>query len=244
MKILLAGVLMMTTLVPVQAETIEQAMAHPDRMESDLKRDERSHPEVIIKLLEIKEGDRVADIFAGGGYYSELIGRVVSPGGEVLLHNNKPYASFAGKALEKRFKDRELVGVTRLDSEADDLGLGENSLDAAMIIMSYHDLYHTEEGWPPIDAADFMGQIVRALKPGGRFLLVDHAARTGTGNSAAQDLHRIEEAFVRQDVENFGLRYTGSSDVLRNPKDDGSLSPFNPLVRGQTDRFILVFKKP
>ena len=199
---------------------------------------------VILELLEIEEGDRVADIFAGGGYYSELVGTIVAPGGEVLMHNNKAYINFVGEALDKRFSGREVVDVTRHDREVDNLDLGESSLDAAMIIMSYHDLYHTAEGWPAIDAADFMGQIVRALKPGGRFLLVDHAAANGTGKSAAQDLHRIEEGFVRSDVESYGLKFSGSSDALRNSKDDGSLSPFNPLVRGKTDRFILVFKKP
>ena len=158
--------------------------------------------------------------------------------------NNQVHPQPVGEALDKRFNGREVVGVTRHDREVDNLDLGENSLDAIMIVMSYHDLYHTAEGWPAIDAADFMRQIVGALKPGGRFLLVDHAATNGTGKSAAQDLHRIEEAFVRRDVESYGLKFSGSSDALRNPKDDGSLSPFNPLVRGKTDRFILVFKKP
>jgi predicted methyltransferase len=243
-KVLLVGILMMTAMLSAQAGTVQQALAAPDRLEADLKRDKSSRPGAILKLLEIEEGDRVADIFAGGGYYSELLGAIVAPGGEVLMHNNKAYISFVEEALDKRFNGREVAGVTRHDREVGNLDLGVASLDAIMIIMSYHDLYHTAEGWPAIDVADFMGQVVEALKPGGRFLLVDHAAASGTGKSSAQELHRIEEAFVRQDVESYGLKYSGSSDALRNPKDDGSLSPFNPLVRGKTDRFILVFEKP
>lgn len=241
---MLLPILMMALVVPLQAATIEEAKTHPDRLKADLERDERSRPGRVIRLLALEEGDRVADIFAGGGYYSELIGRVVSPGGEVLLHNNKAYINFVGEALEQRLGDREVPGVTRHDRELSDLDLGENNLDAALIIMSYHDLYHTAEGWPAIDVDHFMGQIVKALKPGGRFLLVDHAAKSGTGKSAAQDLHRIEESFVREDVESRGLRFVESSDALSNSKDDRSLSPFNPIVRGQTDRFILVFEKP
>ena len=243
-KVLLVLLLTTAAILPVQAATVDEALANTDRLETDRKRDTRSQPKVILELLGIKEGDRVADIFAGGGYYSELIGRVVTPGGEVLLHNNEAYISFVGEALDKRFGDRKIPGVVRHNREVDNLDLGENSIDAAMIIMSYHDLYHTAEGWPAIDAANFMGQIVKALKSGGRFLLVDHDAQAGSGSSAAQDLHRIDDTFVRQDVESYGLKFLDSSDALRNPKDDHSLSPFNPIVRGKTDRFILVFEKP
>ena len=243
MKTLLAGILMAIAL-PLQAGSIADALQNPNRPAADLERDTRSKPEVVLSLLNIGPGDRVADIFAGGGYYSELIGRIVTPGGEVLLHNNKSYTDFAGEALSKRFSDRDVPGVTRHDREVGNLDLGENTLDAAMIIMSYHDLYYTGEDWPKIDVAHFIGQIVKALKPGGRFLLVDHAAKSGTGSSASQELHRIEESFVRQDVQKYGLKYVEGSDVLQNPKDDRSLNPFNPIVQGKTDRFIVVFEKP
>jgi predicted methyltransferase len=247
MKKVISGILLVAaTAVTVcaQAETVAGALANPARMASDIARDERSRPAAVLALLDIKAGDRVADIFAGGGYYSEIIGQVVSPGGEVLMHNNKAYLSFVSEALTKRFEGRELPGVQRHDREIDNLDLGEGSLDAAMIIMSYHDLYHTADGWPAIDRADFMGQIVRALKPGGRFLIVDHNAAVGTGKDSAQELHRIEESFARQDVESYGLKYARSSDALRNSADDYTAVVFAPGVRGKTDRFVLVFEKP
>ena len=230
--------------MPAQAATVTEALANPDRLASDLERDKRSQPATIIALLDLKPGNRVADIFAGGGYYSEIIGQVVSPGGEVLMHNNNAYIAYVAKALEKRFDGREVAGVKRHDREVDKLDLGENNLDAAMIIMSYHDLYHTAEGWPAINVSQFMGQIVRALKPGGRFLVVDHAAATGTGSSSAQELHRIEESFARADIESYGLTFKASSDVLRNPDDDHSVVVFDPAIRAKTDRFVLVFEKP
>jgi predicted methyltransferase len=186
----------------------------------------------------------VADIFGGAGYYSELIGRVVGPQGRVLLHNNRAYVNFVGEALDKRFRGRQIPAVVRHDREVADLDLGRQQLDAVLIVMSYHDLYHTGEGWPAIDVDRFMGQIVAALKPGGRFLLVDHAAAPGSGSSAAQALHRIEEAFVVEDVEAYGLELVARSDALRNPEDDHSLSAFDPAVRGRTDRWVLVFEKP
>lgn len=65
----------------------------------------------------------------------------------------------------------------------------------------------------------------------------------GTGKDSAQELHRIEESFARQDVESYGLKYTGKSDALRNPADDYTAIVFDPKVRGKTDRFVLVFEK-
>ncbi len=228
------------------AATVEQALKQPGRLQKDLERDARSRPEAVIPLLQLKEGDVVADIWAGGGYYSELLGRVVGESGRVLLINNAAYEHFAAKGLAERFDGRELPAVKIHQREAEDLDLGENQLDAAIIVMSYHDIYHVDEkgGWRAIDAADFLGQIYTALKPGGRFLIVDHVAQPGSGKRDAQDLHRIDLEFAREDITSRGFELVGSSDALRNPSDDYTKMVFDPAVRGKTDRFILVFTKP
>jgi predicted methyltransferase len=230
----------------VQAGSIEDAINKSGRLEPDVARDARSRPDVTLALLGLEPGDRVADIWAGGGYYSELIASVVGDDGEVLLLNNAAYKQFAGKALTARTEGRDIGSVTMYDREAEDLGLGESSLDAALIIMSYHDLYHVDEksGWRAIDADDFLGQVYRGLKPGGRFLIVDHYAEPGSGSASAQDLHRIDVEFTKTDLANHGFRLAGGSDALRNPDDDYSVLVFSPEVRGKTDRFILVFEKP
>jgi predicted methyltransferase len=187
----------------------------------------------------------VVDIWAGGGYYSELVASIVGEEGEVLLLNNAAYAAFANKALSARLDGRDPGSVTVYTREAENLDLGRNSLDGALIIMSYHDLYHVDEpnGWRAIDAADFLGQVHAALKPGARFLVVDHHAETGTGKSAAQDLHRIDVEFAKTDIASHGFTLVDSSDALRNPQDDHSIMVFDPRVRGKTDRFVLVFEK-
>lgn len=228
----------------VQAATPLEAVSAPGRLDADRERDARSKPVPVLELLDLKPGDRVADIFGGGGYYSELIATVVGSEGVVLLHNNQAYIGFVGDALSQRFDNRDPGNISRHDREVDNLDLGEATLDAALIIMSYHDLYHTAKDWPAIDSRDFLGQIYRALKPGGRFLIVDHVASAGSGKSAAQDLHRIAPDFAREDISSFGFRFVGSSDALRNPDDDHSVMVFKPEVRGKTDRFVFLFEKP
>lgn len=216
------------------------------RLEADIARDARSRPDITLPLLELEAGDRVADIWAGGGYYSELIASIVGDEGEVLLVNNAAYAQFSKASLAERMTDRDIGSVTLHNREADSLDLGDNTLDGALIVMSYHDLYYVDEtnGWAAIDPEDFLNQIASALKPGGRFLIVDHNAAPGTGKASAQDLHRIDVEFAKSDIASHGLRLVAESDALRNPDDFYALSVFDPSVRGQTDRFILVFEKP
>lgn len=226
-------------------DPVTEAINKPGRLPADLERDARDRPEVILPLLQLQPGDRVADIFAGGGYYSELIASIVGAEGNVLLVNNLAYNEFAGEALAKRQAGRDMGSVTLHTREAEDLDLGQDSLDAALIILSYHDLYHVDEanGWRRIDAANFLGQIHRALKPGGRFLVVDHYAPSGTGIASTQDLHRIDVEFAKSDIGSRGFRLVAESDILRNPEDDYGVMVFDPKVRGKTDRFVLVFEK-
>ena len=229
----------------VAADPVTAAINKPGRLASDVARDGQSRPDITLPLLQLQPGDRVADIWAGGGYYSELIGSVVGADGEVLLVNNLAYSKFASKALAQRQDGRDMGSVTLHTREAEDLDLGEGSLDAALIIMSYHDLYHVDEanGWRAIDAEDFLGQIHKALKPGGRFLVVDHYAMPGTGKASAQALHRIDLEYAKADIIRNGFKLVAGSDMLRNPDDDYSIMVFDPAVRGKTDRFVLVFEK-
>ena len=231
--------------LPASADTVDQALAKPGRLPADIERDARSRPDAVLPLLELEPGDRVADVFGGSGYYSELLASLVGPDGEVLLQNNAAYRHFVKDALAARFQNRDPGPITLLDSEADDLGLGVDALDAAIIVMSYHDLFYDdpENNWPRIDDADFVGQIHRALKTGGRFLIVDHAAPAGTGAAATKSLHRIDEAFAIKRLSTQGFRLAGFSEALRNPRDDHRLMVFDPEIRGRTDRFVLVFEK-
>ena len=232
---------------PAAAESTiyAQAVAHEGRSSQDRERDARELPAEVMAFAGFKPGMRVADVFGGGGYYSELISYVVGPQGEILLVNNVPYENYARDDIKTRFTTGRLPNVHRSVIESCDLKLGENSLDAILIVLSYHDLYHADPlgGWPEIDAAHFLDQLHAALKPNGVFLIVDHAARVGTGKSAAQDLHRIEEAFARSDITSRGFRFEGSFDGLRNPDDDPGKVVFDPAVRFKTDRFVHLYRK-
>jgi predicted methyltransferase len=222
------------------------AVAKADRSAADRERDAREKPAEVMEFAGFKPGMTVADIFGGGGYYTELVANVVGPKGKVLLINNGAYNSFSNDDLKARFKDKDrLANVERTTVETCNMLLGDGTLDAAMIVMSYHDLYYSDPkgGWPPIDAANFLKQIHRALKPGGVFLIVDHSAKPGSGKAPAQDLHRIDEAFAKKDIASHGFELAGSYDGLRNASDDRAIMVFDDKVRGKTDRFVHLYRK-
>jgi predicted methyltransferase len=96
----------------------------------------------------------------------------------------------------------------------------------------------------PADVPAFNKAVFAALKPGGRFVIIDHAAPDGTGLRDTDTTHRIDAAVVKADLAAAGFRFVGESQVLRNPADDRTKLVFDPSVRGKTDQFVYVFERP
>lgn len=224
---------------------IAAAVAAADRSDADRARDARDQPAALLAFVGLRPGMAVADVFGGAGYWSELAARVVGPEGSVDLVNNVGYFNYAREGLKARFADGRMGAVRQHVVETCDLGLGSERLDLTILFMSYHDLYWVDpqEGWPKIDVANFLSQVAAATKPGGHLLIVDHAAASGTGSSAAQTLHRIDERFTQSDIESHGFELEKTWHGYRNPGDDRTKHVFDPAVRGSTDRFVHLYRR-
>jgi len=227
------------------ADAYDAAVANPQRSAADLKRDPLDHPAEILRLSGIKPGMRVADVLAGDGYYSELASYVVGPTGKVFMINNAAFDHWSEPALEARLKSHRLANVEHETLDLDHLNLAAASLDAVFLVKVYHDLYWVDpEGvWPKFDTRGVLDQLVHALKPGGVLVVVDHSAKSGSGNSAATTLHRIDESFALKDFEARGLKAVAKSDLLRRPEDARDQISYKGAALGRTDRFVLVFRK-
>ena len=228
------------------ADIYDAAVAHAGRSDNDLKRDPTEKPAEMMRLAGIKPGMNVVDVLAAGGYYSELLSFVVGPQGHVLLLNNTAYDTFSNNVWRERIEKHHLTNVEHRTVDMASMGLGEGTFDAALMNKVYHDLYWVspQDGWPKIDAGAVLDQIAHALKPGGVVLVVDHSAKPKTGSSAAQDLHRIEEGFMREDFEAHGFEYVTKSNVFRRPDDARDQITYKGAMLGKTDRFVYVFRKP
>ncbi|CAN0503908.1 unnamed protein product [Phaeothamnion confervicola] len=113
--------------------------------------------------------------------------------------------------------------------------------------MSYHDVYYTPEGakGPMGDAAQMVGGLFTALKPGGVVVVQDHVAIAGADSSeAVNKLHRIDPAAVKRVFEQAGFQFDAQDDTFRNGSDDHSKLVFDPAIRHKTDQFVFRFRKP
>jgi predicted methyltransferase len=187
---------------------------------------------------------KVAELFAGGGYTTELLARAVAPTGVVYGQNTKMIlAKFAEKPWSERLAKPVNRSVVRVDRELDDpLPPEARDLDLVVSNIIYHDTV-----WQNVDRAKMNGAVLAALKPGGRYVVCDSSAPAGSGTSAAKTLHRIDEAVVRQEVGAAGFKLVEEGNFLRNPADtrDWSSSPTAAGERrGTSDRFCLAFAKP
>ena len=235
----------MAPVPPTTPNPYAQALLAPGRTDADRERDLRDRPAEILALAGFGPGMVIGDVFGGGGYYSEILTHVVGPTGRIVLVNNPPYDNYAKKGLAERLAGNRLPNVAYSVAPNEALGLGTGTLDGALIVMSYHDLYYAEpkDGWPAIDAGQFIGQLCTALKPGARLLIVDHQARAGSGKADTQSLHRIEDAFAIADFRSHCFELERTSDLLRNPADDHAANVFDPAIRGKTDRFVHVYRR-
>lgn len=225
--------------------TFAQRLDQLERSAIDRERDAAERPAEVLSYLGIGPGNRVADLFAGGGYYSELLAAAVGPEGKVIAYNNSPYAQFAGTEPSERFGDNRHPNVDYVVAEVEEITL-PTDLDAAIMVMSFHDLYWVDaaRGWPGLDAKEFMQTVFNSLKSGGTLGIIDHHAAAGSGIEAVAPLHRIDKTFVIQELQAVGFELAGESDLLRNTLDDRSKLVFDPDIRRKTDRFLLRFVKP
>ena len=248
---------------------IEAIVDSPDRSAADRTNDVRRHPVDMLTFIGIKPGWTALDVFTGGGYTTELLARAIGPTGLVYGQSRprnpnatppKPAAPEGGatmpaaapppaprgaaEMLADRSAEMKAAGVAAapiafvalpFDNPVPPEAMAK--LDLVTLMFNYHDL-----GWLGTDRASTNRAIFNALKPGGLYVIADHAGRPGTGISESGTLHRIEESFLKSEVEAAGFRLVAEGDFLRNPNDPRDQNTPNPPQ--PKDEFVLKFVKP
>jgi len=214
----------------------------PGRSDEDKARDIQRSPGQVLTFLGLRSGDTVLDVWASGGWYTEVLSIAVGPEGRVYSQNAPQVLLFSDgfydKALTARLADSRLPNVVRLDEEVVNPSLSPQSVDFVMTALNFHDVYNRQGAEA---AGTFLEAILNVLKPGGTLGLIDHVGNADADNAA---LHRIEPSLVRTAAMNAGFIIEAESDLLAHPEDDHSKGVFDPLVRGNTDRFVLRLRKP
>lgn len=235
-KALLTILLSFSALLSSQAQDqsgSSKLLSHPSRLASDLKADESRKPLEFIAFSKVKPGDHVLDIAAGGGYSSHILALATQPGGQVWAQNEKPSA-----ALAQRLTENPQAFLQSLIKPFEN-PIPDNAppLDLVTLILSYHDL-----AFMPFDRALMNQRIFKALKSGGHYVVIDHAAKNGTGLQNIKTIHRIDEQSVLNEILAAGFQLEGESGEWRNPKDPRE-EMFSKMTQ-RDDRFALRFVKP
>ncbi len=222
------------------------ALANPGRHAQAIELDATRKPAEVLAFTGVKAGDRVLDVMAGGGYYTELLARLVGPRGQVIALEPPGFLADAKTragwdALTRR--DAQVRMLTALPGDA----VLPTGLDAAFFHLTYHDLYweSAQFKFPRTDPAAFLRKLHAAMKPGGSVTVVDHVGPAGVDPRVeAERTHRIDPAIVKRDFAAAGFRLVAESQALRVPGDDTGKLVFRPEVRGKTDRVVYRFARP
>ncbi len=257
---------------PVLApDQVAAIVAAPDRSQADRTNDLRRKPEAMFNFIGVRPGIVAFDLSAAGGYTTELLARTVGPTGTVYGQSQprnpdaKPPAAPEGNsnpnlpaaapapgpfrpspaALADRnekiksagAKAATIIPVSRPFADPFPPDIADAKIDLVTLMFNYHDLGHMGVDRAAMNAATF-----RALKPGGMYVIADHAGRPGTGISEAGTLHRIEEAFLKAEVQAAGFKLAAEGSFLRNPNDPRDKNTPDPPQ--PKDEMVLKFVKP
>ena len=254
---------------PLSSAQIIEILSSPDRMTADRTNDLRRKPEQMLGFIGIRPGIVALDLSASGGYTTELLARSIGPTGKVYGQsrprdpnqaptsapvpegNSRPNlapvaaaprpspVALADRDARLREAGTPAAPIIALSRPFEDPVPSElaGQIDLVTLMFNYHDLGHLGA-----DRAAMNRAVFRALKPGGLYVIADHAGRPGTGISESGTLHRIEEAFLRQEVEAAGFRLVEEGTFLRNPNDPRDKNTPDPPQ--PKDEFVLKFVRP
>lgn len=211
------------------------AVADAGRPQADKERDVHRKPAEMLALAGIKPGSKVGELIPGGGYFTRIFSKAVGPKGKVyaIINPTTPQRPAAVRAIAA---DAAYSNVAVVEGPLNEFKLPEQ-VDVVWTSQNYHDL-------PPAARGRINKAVYDALKPGGVYIVLDHSAPKGAGEAAHSTLHRGDEDLIKAEVAAAGFKLDKEYDTLRNPKDDRTKRVFDAAVRGDTDQFILKYRKP
>lgn len=159
------------------------------------ERDARLQTERVMDLLQINRGKSVADIGAGSGWFSVRAARRIGPRGTVYaVEINRVYI----RHIRQRAKAEQLANIRTILGRAGNPHLARNSVDAILILKTYHEV---------ADPISLLRHVRRAMRPGARLGIID---KNGTGTD-----HGLNADVVIREANRAGLHLIAQHDFVR-----------------------------
>ena len=216
---------------------VRAAVQSAERSSAMTGRDALRKPAETLTLSGIEPGQRVVEIAGFGQYYTTLLSAIVGADGEVHVFD-LPYTEARNGAAARAFTDAHPnTTYNVVDYNAAEF---PDDVDIVFNVLYYHDLIIND-----IDTAAMNAKLFAALKPGGRYVIIDHKAEDGSGWRDAESLHRMGAEKIVEEVTAAGFVLSVDSNLLANPADPRTTRiSFTPGERGTTDQAFFVFTKP
>ena len=235
------------TTSPAVPPAVGAAVADPTRPAKDVQQDASRRPVDLVAFSKVKPGDKVIDAVPGGGYWTRIFSTLVGPGGRVYAYVPAEFAGFKSNPAATARAITSEPGHGNVEQTSSPLAQQppaaiHNTLDVFWTFENYHDFHDSFMKGADVNA--YNQAVFSLLKPGGYYIVADHAAVAGSDLKNTEDLHRIDRETVKAEVMKAGFVLDGETDALANPADDRTLKVFDPAIRGKTDRFVLRFRKP
>jgi predicted methyltransferase len=228
---------------------VTMALLNPNRPDADRADDEARKAADVLQFTGIMPGMTVLELEAGGGYYTQALSYLVGGDGKVIRQNPAAFDAFMKpEDIAARFGEdgKRFANVEHLKSNFDDYSsVADNSVDVVTWFLGPHELFFTPEDGNTFGTPEkSYAEIYRVLKPGGKFIALDHKTTPGAPETTGNTTHRIDPDTVKTRASEAGLAFKQASNMLANSKDDYNLNVFDPIVRRKTDRFLHMYVKP
>ncbi len=157
-------------------------------------RDQHLHIDQVMDALAITPGKNVADIGAGSGWFTVRAAKRVAEKGTVYAVDINPDAI---KYIDERIAKGGVHNVKTILSKPDDPGLPAHSIDAVLLLKTYHEVANPET---------LMRNLRPALRPDARIGIID---RNGDGAD-----HGVQKSIVVQEMSQAGYQLKDEKDSL------------------------------
>jgi predicted methyltransferase len=224
------------------SDAIRKAVENPARRPEDRARDGYRRPAEVLALTGIRPGSKVAELGTFGEldkfgqYYSTILAEVVGPKGMVYMYDPLDVDAQLG-ANSRMFAAAN--ANTKYEAVNFDKMQLPRGLDMAISVLFYHEMLARG-----VDMTVFHDKLFKALRPGGYYLVVDHAGAIGEDIKKTIPLHRLDPSYIRQGVTAAGFEQPIESRLLERTDDDHKWPVFTDGKADQTDQTIYLFRKP
>jgi predicted methyltransferase len=236
-----AGLLLIAGAAWAAPSPLSRSLADPGRA-ANRAADARRHPAELVALTDLRPGQRILDLIPGDGYWTRIFSKIVGPAGKVYAVWPQAYAREAAGNIQQLQAIAKQYGNVVTMVEPTNVLTAPERLDVVWTSDNYHDYNDKFMGNPGPEL--LARSAYKILKPGGLFIVIDHAAAAGHGMRDTDTFHRIDRATVIAQATAAGFRLAGESQVLRNPGDPLNIPVFDPKIRFHTSQFALKFRKP